>query len=118
MSSEIRPGKFPYRDNVNFPHGLSRCGAFSINQSALLQGYGETLKQLELGALEPDNEAEQSFVLFSRGQKPAETQLEKLWERYLGEIKRSKSFHTIYGSKKISDNDARYSAESEKESVA
>lgn len=118
MSSEIRQGQYPFRDDVNFPRGLSRCGCFSISQSELLKVYGETLKQLELGTLKPGNEAEENFVLFTRGQKAAETQLERLWEKYLGEIKRSKSFHTIHGSRRSSGNDASYTGYDDTEVVA
>lgn len=118
MSSEIRQGQYPFRDDVNFPRGLSRCGCFSISQSELLKVYGETLKQLELGTLVPINEAEENFVSYTRGQKVAETQLEKLWEKYLGEIKRNKSFHTIHGSRRISGNDVNRSGYDDTEVVA
>ena len=107
MSLEIRQGQYPFRDDVNFPHGLSRSGCFSISQSELLKVYGETLKQLELGTLSPVNDAEENFVAFTRGQKSPETQLEKLWDKYLSEIKRSRTFHTIQGNSRASDNDAR-----------
>lgn len=93
----IRKGSVPFRDDVNFPRGISRSGVFSISQSEILKIYGDTLRSLEVGVLAPINEAEQNFLSFCDGAKEAESQLEKLWLKYKQEICRSKSFHTAFG---------------------
>ncbi len=108
MSNDIRQGQFAFRDDVNFPRGISRCGVFSISQSELLKNYGETLKQLDLGTLSPENEAEQDFVAFCRGARQAQTTIEKLWEKYQQEIRRKKSFHTVLSSRHNASNSPSY----------
>lgn len=106
----IRQGINTFRDEINFPKGISRCGAFSINQSETLRIYGETLKYLQLGVLLPETEAEIQFVTWCKGEKPAESLLEKLWDKYQCEIRRRKSFHTVLGQHKPrnAENDGNY----------
>lgn len=104
----IRKGSAPFRDDVNFPRGISRYGVFSISQSEILKIYGETLRSLEIGILAPINEAERSFLNCCVGMKEPESTLEKIWHKYKREIYRAKSFHTAFGSCKKENEYTEY----------
>jgi len=88
-----------FYDDVNFPHGFSRSGKFSIPESELLTQVGRRLWDLEQGFASPENQAEENFIRMCKSEKAVETKIECLWVKYKESIK-TKSFHTLNGSSK------------------
>ncbi|MDN4502405.1 DUF413 domain-containing protein [Alteromonadaceae bacterium BrNp21-10] len=115
-SNEIREGEKPFADPKNFPRGLGRSGDFSILEADLLRRYGATLKGLQEGALQPQNEVEQRFVDVFQQALNAESRLEKIWVKYL-KCTTNKTFYTMFTSttrhNNIEDDDDTYTAELE-----
>lgn len=87
IEPDIRPGHLAFEDRINFRWGIARSGVFSISQSQFLQKYGETLKCLELGILEPATPTEEHFVSFCLGLHEAGNELETLWRKYKANVK-------------------------------
>jgi len=78
----------PFNDYKNYPYGFSRSGDFSIRESKLLQARGSLLKALWEGRLSPESESERQFVAMLKGERPADSEEEKLWLKYLKRINR------------------------------
>ncbi len=96
-------------DNKHYPRGFSRHGDFTIKEAQLLERYGFAMNELDLAKREPTTEEEQQFVEVCRGQRPAVTEAEKVWSKYMTRIKRPKRFHTLSGGKPQMDSMEDYS---------
>lgn len=88
METEIRPGKNPYVDKSHFPEGFASNPAFTEQNAEQLMQFGETLVGLECGIKFPQNQEERNFVAFCKGNKSATTEMERLWEKYRGQIRK------------------------------
>ncbi|WP_449549076.1 DUF413 domain-containing protein [Lelliottia amnigena] len=86
-------------DNKNYPRGFSRHGDFTIKEAQLLERYGYAFNELDLGKREPATEDEKQFVAVCRGEREPESEIERVWIKYMGRIKRPKRFHTLSGGK-------------------
>lgn len=71
-----------FYDDINFPYGFSKSGYFSIPEAELLEELGQRLFSLEQGLAEADNQVEVNFVQCCRGERNAETRVERLWQKY------------------------------------
>jgi uncharacterized protein YifE (UPF0438 family) len=97
--TSVRNGSRPFFDDINFPRGFSRSGMFTVQESAILQEYGHTLKSLLEGKVEAENEEEKQFITtFSDAQEPT-TCIEKAWTKYLKALG-PKSFYTLNSGSK------------------
>ncbi len=86
---DIRPGAIEFDDRINFQWGLFQSGVFSVRQRKLLLTYGETLKCLEMGLIQPETPTEERFVEFCLGMHEAGSECERLWLLYKEEVQRS-----------------------------
>ena len=114
-SDEMREGEKPFADPKNFPRGLGRSGDFSITEADLLRRYGLTMKGLQEGTLQPQNDVEKRFVEVFQQAREAQTRLEKIWVKYL-KCTTNKTFYTMFTSTSrhhIEDDDDSYVAELE-----
>lgn len=100
-----------FYDDVHFPHGFSRSGKFSIQESEMLTQVGRRLWDLEQNFASPDNQVEENFVRVCKTESEAETKIERLWVKYKDSIK-TKSFHTLNGGRKAPVNDTDTQGES------
>lgn len=97
--TSVRNGARPFFDDINFPRGFSRCGIFTVQESAILQEYGHTLKSLLEGKIKAENEEEKQFVnTFNDATEPT-TNIEKAWAKYLKALG-PKSFYTLNSGSK------------------
>jgi uncharacterized protein YifE (UPF0438 family) len=92
-------------DPKNYPRGFSRHGDLTIKEADLLERYGNAFKELDEGKRNPVNEEEVKFVAVCRGECEAETELEKVWLKYLKHINKPKRFHTLSGGKPQMEED-------------
>ncbi|GAB7203018.1 hypothetical protein DZS_47150 [Dickeya ananatis] len=53
-------------------------------------------------------EEETQFVAVCRGERAAQTELEKIWAKYISRIRRPKRFHTLSGGKPQMDTVEEY----------
>ncbi|KZZ46590.1 hypothetical protein A3758_36625, partial [Oleiphilus sp. HI0118] len=65
-----------FRDDKNFPHGFSRSGNFSRNESDLLTRAGAVANALANGTLEPTSKAQKQLLAVCRGERDASTEFE------------------------------------------
>ncbi|WP_421868304.1 DUF413 domain-containing protein [Motiliproteus sp.] len=72
-----------FYDTEHFPYGIDRSGEFTVKQASLLMERGVAYQELAGGKRRPQSAMENDFVLFCQGQKEAESEDEKLWQRYL-----------------------------------
>lgn len=71
-----------FTDDEHFPYGFARSGDFTIWQANLLEAHGHAYRALESGERQPKGQLEVDFVAFCHGEKPAESDHEKVWKRY------------------------------------
>ncbi|MGL4860514.1 MAG: DUF413 domain-containing protein [Enterobacteriaceae bacterium] len=86
-------------DNKNYPRGFSRHGDFTIKEAQLLERVGTALNELDAGKRQPITEEETLFVATCRGERQAQTEVEKVWAKYLTRVRKPKKFHTLSGGK-------------------
>ncbi|WP_025256751.1 DUF413 domain-containing protein [Alteromonas sp. ALT199] len=89
----------PFADKKNYPYGFARSGDFSINESKLLQAYGNLFAALVDGKITPENDEEQAYLESALGHREPATPQEKAWLKYQARINRPKTA-SIYGSKR------------------
>lgn len=80
-----------FYDTVNYPHGFSRSGEYTIRESKVLEEFGTRLQLLTDGVKQPETDAEQQFVKVVKGELEPETFIEKTWLKYtrlIQEVKR------------------------------
>ena len=97
--SNIRKGSHAYYDDKHFPMGFNRSGDFTIGEAKLLTEYGSTLKQLSDGKLSAESSEEDHFLDVVSGSTEAQTEIEKLWLKYI-KVTAPQVFISIYGSAK------------------
>ena len=102
---EFRPGKKHFYDNKKFPRGFAKSGDFTIPEEAMLIQFGETMQNLELGILEPTNEAEKQFIVELSSEGGATSKLAKVWLKYVKLSRGRKRFHTLHGHNKSDASD-------------
>lgn len=81
-----------FMDKKNFPYGFARSGMFTKNQTLVLERNGVAYTELANGTRTPVTEDEKNFVAFCKGDKPAESEHEKVWKTYLSQIGRKVSY--------------------------
>ncbi len=84
-------------DDKNYPRGFSRHGDYTIKESQALEQYGQAFKALDSGERKPVTAEEKAFVAFCKGERPAETFLEKTWDKYRSHISTAKRVYTLSG---------------------
>lgn len=84
-------------DDKNYPRGFSRHGDYTIKESQALEQYGQAFKALDSGERKPVTAEEKAFVAFYQGERPAETFLEKTWDKYRSRISSTKRVYTLSG---------------------
>lgn len=94
--------KKPFNDFKNYPYGFARSGDFSIREAELLSQHGSLIAALINGAVEPMSAEEQSLLAVARGEKAAETTVEKAWSKYQARINRPK-VGSMYGRSRYTD---------------
>lgn len=94
----------PFYDDINYPHGFSRSGKFSIKEAEMLSQLGRRLIALESGSVRPETEEEKSFVAMCEQNKEAIHPVEKVWNKYKDSIKKQ-NFHTLNSSVKVAPSD-------------
>jgi len=92
-------------DNKFYPRGFSRHGDFTIKE---LERHGQAFNELDSGKRHPVTEEETQFVAVCRGERAAQTELEKIWAKYVSRIRRPKRFHTLSGGKPQMDTVEEY----------
>jgi len=75
-----------FYDDANFPHGFNRSGDFSILESDVLHQYGRAMKALSKEERKPVTSDEKRFVAVCKGERRAESLLERTWLKYLDKI--------------------------------
>lgn len=84
-------------DDKNYPRGFSRHGDYTIKESQALEQYGQAFKALDSGERKPVTAEEKAFVAFCKGERPAETFLEKTWDKYRSHISTTRRVYTLSG---------------------
>lgn len=95
--------KKAFNDFKNYPYGFARSGDFSIREAELLSKHGSLISALMSGDVEPQSAEEQSLLQVARGEKAAETQVEKAWSKYQARINRPK-VGSMYGRSRYTDD--------------
>ncbi len=95
--------KKAFNDFKNYPYGFARSGDFSIRESDLLAKHGSLIAALMSGEIEPESAEEQSLLAVARGEKAAETVVEKAWSKYQARINRPK-VGSMYGRSRYTDD--------------
>ena len=95
----MRKGQSEFFDDKHFPMGFRRSGDFTIPEAKLLTEYGVTLKQLANGSLAAESEQEHQFIKVVAGESEPQSQIEKVWIKYL-KVTSPKAYVSIYGSSK------------------
>ena len=97
----------PFNDFRNYPYGFARSGDFSIRESDALLHYGCLITALLAGDIMPETQEDQALLAVAKGEKPAETDVEKAWAKYQGRINRPK-VGSMYGRSKVVEDDSDY----------
>ncbi|MCK3654520.1 hypothetical protein A4G19_01660 [Pasteurellaceae bacterium Macca] len=84
-------------DDKNYPRGFSRHGDYTIRESQLLEQFGQACLALELGERKPTTAEEKQFAAVMKGERPAESSLEKAWIKYRTLTNKSKRIYTLSG---------------------
>ncbi|GGY39915.1 hypothetical protein GCM10011297_11540 [Bacterioplanes sanyensis] len=85
-----------FYDDANFPHGFARSGDFTREQADLLERYGVRLCELGDGA-EAESECEHQFQAVVRGERIAQTAIEKAWQQYQRALQRRQDYYRAPG---------------------
>lgn len=100
-----------FMDDHHFPYGFARSGDFTIWQANLLEAHGHAYLELEQGLRQPSDQTERDFVLFCRGDKVAESDHEKVWNRYRRTVSEHASRYSLAGLGSTSRPTAQMSAD-------
>ncbi|MBD1388962.1 DUF413 domain-containing protein [Neiella sp. HB171785] len=103
MNTQIRQGATRFYDNQKFARGFQKSGDFTLKESDLLTRYGTTLAQLENGQLQPENAEEQQFVSVIHDGATAQSDIEKVWLKYLRLTKTPRRFHAVTSYRRNTD---------------
>ncbi len=91
------PGPVFY-DTRKFPRGFNKYGEFTKDEANLLHSYGRELLDLEKGEKKPENKPQKQFLAVCRGERVAETFIEKTWMKYLDRLNRKPKVVNPFGS--------------------
>lgn len=84
-------------DDKNYPRGFSRHGDYTIRESQTLEQFGQACLALETGERQPATAEEKQFVAVLKGERTAETALEKVWVKYRTLTSKTKRIYTLSG---------------------
>lgn len=98
-----------FRDDKNFPHGFSRSGNFSRNESEVLAKGGIVANALLSGDQKPKSKAHKQFLAVCRGEKDAESLFEKLWLKYVDLVGRKRVVFSFASTGNLAASDGRVS---------
>ncbi|AGH37568.1 YifE like protein [Bibersteinia trehalosi USDA-ARS-USMARC-188] len=84
-------------DDKNYPRGFARHGDYTIRESQNLEQFGQACLALESGERQPATAEEEQFVAVVKGERVAETALEKVWIKYRTLTSKSKRIYTLSG---------------------
>lgn len=84
-------------DDKNYPRGFSRHGDYTIRESQHLEQFGQACLALEVGERQPATPEEEQFVAVVKGERAAETALEKVWLKYRNLTSKTKRIYTLSG---------------------
>lgn len=93
----------PFNDFRNYPYGFARSGDFSIRESDALLHYGCLINAMLAGDFSPTTADDKALLAVARGEKHAETAVEKAWAKYQARINRPK-VGSMYGRSKVVDD--------------
>lgn len=93
----------PFNDFRNYPYGFARSGDFSIRESDALLQYGCLINAMVAGEYVPESDDDKALLAVARGEKAAETAVEKAWAKYQARINRPK-VGSMYGRSKVVDD--------------
>ncbi|MCH8493721.1 MAG: DUF413 domain-containing protein [Idiomarina sp.] len=93
----------PFNDFRNYPYGFARSGDFSIRESDALLHYGCLINAMLAGDFSPTTAEDKALLAVARGEKEAETAVEKAWAKYQARINRPK-VGSMYGRSKVVDD--------------
>jgi uncharacterized protein YifE (UPF0438 family) len=96
-SEGFTPGATFY-DMKKFPRGFNKYGEFTKEEAHILHSYGRVLLALEKGEKKPANKHEKQFLSVCRGERSAETVIEKAWVKYLDRLNRKPKVVNPFGS--------------------
>jgi len=101
-----------FYDVKKYPRGFNKYGEFTKEEAHLLHTYGRHLSQLERGEKKPTGKHEKQFVAVLRGQRAAETPIEKAWMKYLDKLnRRSRVINPFGSSVQVGEGDSMVSAD-------
>ncbi|MFT5717568.1 MAG: hypothetical protein ACJAWS_001796 [Oleiphilaceae bacterium] len=86
MSIESFLSKCNFYDAINFRHGFDRAGIFTKRQAEILTKCGYSIKQLELGHIQPQNEQQRHMLLVLNNQADPKSEVEMIWKKYLNHL--------------------------------
>ena len=84
-------------DDKNYPRGFARHGDYTIRESELLEQFGQACLALETEERKPATTEEKQFLAVMKGEKAAETSLEKAWQKYRTLTSKTKRIYTLSG---------------------
>ena len=87
-----------FYDTKKFPRGFHKYGEFTKDEANMLHTYGCELADLEKGDKKPDNKLQKQFLAVCRGERAAETFVEKTWLKYLDRLNRKPKVVNAFGS--------------------
>lgn len=96
-----------FRDDKNFPHGFSRSGNFSRNESNLLTQGGRVAMMLASGEMLPSTDAQSQFLEVCRGERTPETEFERVWLKYKNVVARKRNVFSFASSGNLAATEGR-----------
>lgn len=89
MSIENFISNCHFYDYINFRHGFGREGILTTRETEILTSCGYIIKQLELGTLIPQSEAQRDMLLVLNNQAEPKTEVENTWMKYCEHLNKS-----------------------------
>jgi len=96
-----------FRDDKNFPHGFSRSGNFSRNESELLTSGGACAFALANAKQEAETAAQKHLLAVCRGEVDAESEFEKVWLKYIDFIGRKRCVFSFASTGNLATSEKR-----------
>lgn len=97
----------PFYDNENYSRGFGKYGDFSIIEADALHQFGRRLQELSIEKFAPESEDEKHFLLVCKGEKPANSFLEKLWLKYQSKLNKVNVCNGLFPSSYKADEQRR-----------
>ncbi len=96
-----------FRDDKNFPHGFSRSGNFSRNESDLLTRAGAVASELVNGTLQPKSKAQKQLLAVCRGARDASSEFERVWLKYVEAVGSKRCVFSFASTGNLASNESR-----------